>query len=251
MLKYLLKPIFIAFVLTSSNPALASGYKDTIEQCLAAHQAGDKGKVQLIASEIASLKMYGDQTRIDAAKCMTHAYGGEWVYDHSAKAMVNNDGVSTELTDEQEKEIENAKTERQKQIAERWAKRQKRREKLVQLKKDQTILKNRIARINIDINKQSNDLSEIDKRLQKFNLMLILEETHSSCSNLYLKNKEAAIINPTCVEAFKKLGHPLLDTDKYAPLTDQANKERNRLIVLKYNVQAQIDDIQKEINSIE
>ena len=251
MFKNLLKSILIAFVLTASNPALASGYKNSIEQCLVAHQVDDKGKVLLIASEIASIKMYGDQTRIDAAKCMTHAYGGEWVYDHSAKAMVNNDGVSTELTDEQEKEIENAKTERQKQIAERWAKRQKRREKLVQLKKDQTILKNRIARINIDINKQSNDLSEIDKRLQKFNLMLILEETHSSCSNLYLKNKEAAIINPTCVEAFKKLGHPLLDTDKYAPLTDQANKERNRLIVLKYNVQAQIDDIQKEINSIE
>ena len=182
---------------------------------------------------------------------MSYAYGGEWAYDHSAKAMVNKNAVVKELSDEQEKQIENAKTERQKQIAEDWAERQKRREKLVQLKKDQTILKNRIARINIDINKQSNDLSEIDKRLQKFNLMLILEETHSSCSNLYLKNKEAAIINPTCVEAFKKLGHPLLDTDKYAPLTDQANKERNRLIVLKYNVQAQIDDIQKEINSIE
>ena len=44
MLKNLLKPIFIAFVLTLSNPALASGYKDTIEQCLAAHQAGDNGK---------------------------------------------------------------------------------------------------------------------------------------------------------------------------------------------------------------
>ena len=251
MQKNLVKTISIAFVLTSSNPVLASGYKDSIEQCLAAHQAGDKGKVQLIASEIASIKMYGDQTRIDAAKCMSYAYGGEWVYDHSAKAMVNKNAVVIELSDEQKKQIANAKTERQKQIAEDWAERQKRREKLVQLKKDQTILKNRIARINIDINEQSNNLSEIDKRLQNFNLMLILEETHSSCSNLYLKNKEAAIINPTCVEAFKKLGHPLLDTDKYAPLTDQANEERNRLIVLKYNVQAQIEDIQKEINSIE
>ena len=71
MQKNLVKTISIAFVLTSSNPALASGYKDTIEQCLAAHQAGDKGKVKLIASEIASIKMYGDQTRIDTAKCMT------------------------------------------------------------------------------------------------------------------------------------------------------------------------------------
>jgi len=222
MLKYLLKPIFIAFVLTSSNPAFASGYKDTIEQCLAAHQAGDKGKVQLIASEIASIKMYGDQTRIDAAKCMTYAYGGEWVYDHSAKAMINKNAVSE---------------------------RQKKRDKLYQLSNEKRILKNRIARINFDIDEQYNEKNKMDERLQNINLMLILKETHTSCSDLYLKNKEAAIINPTCVEAFKKLGHPLLDTYKDEPAIDQTDKEINRLIALKFNVQAQIDDIQKEINS--
>jgi len=102
MLKYLLKSIFIAFVLTASNPALASGYIESIEQCLAAHQSGDKGKVKLIASEISSIKMYGDQTRIDAAKCMSHAYGGEWVYDHSAKAMIIKNKIVTELSDEEE-----------------------------------------------------------------------------------------------------------------------------------------------------
>ena len=202
--------------------------------------------------------MYGDQTRIDAAKCMSYAYGGEWVYDHSAKAMVNKNAAVTELSDEQEKQIANAKTERQKQkterqkqIAEDQAERQKRREKLVQLKKDQTILRNRIARINFDIDEQLNNLSEIDKRLQNFNLMLILEETHSFCSNLYLKNKEATIINPTCVEAFKKLGHPLLDTDKDAPLIEQTQKEINRLTVLKSNVNVQLDGVQEKINSIE
>ena len=51
MLKNLMRPIFIGLILSSSNPALANGYKDTIEQCLAAHQAGDKSKVQLIAFE--------------------------------------------------------------------------------------------------------------------------------------------------------------------------------------------------------
>ena len=177
--------------------------------------------------------MYGDQTRIDAAECMTHAYGGEWVYDHSAKAMVN----------------KNAVTERQKQIAEDWAERQKRREKLVQLRNEQRILKNRMARINIDIDEQYNEKNKIDERLQNINLMLILKETHTSCSDLYLKNKEAAIINPTCVEAFKKLGHPLLDTYKDEPAIDQSDKEIKRLIVLKVNVQKQIDDIQEEINS--
>lgn len=236
MQKNLLKPIFIAFVLTSSNPALASGYKDSIEQCLAAHQAGDKGKVKLIASEIASIKMYGDQTRIDAAKCMTHAFGGEWVYDHSAKAMVNKNAVVIDLSDED--------------IAIARAERQKKRNKLAQLINDQTILENRIGSIEFDIDEQLNDLYEMDERLQNFNLMVILKETHSSCSKLYYKNKEATIMNPTCVEAFKKLGHPLLDKYEDAPSIDRTQKEINRLKVLKSNVQAQLDDIQKEINSI-
>ena len=235
MLKYLLKPIFIVFVLTASNPALASGYKDSIEQCLAAHQAGDKGKVKLIASEIASIKMYGDQTRIDAAKCMTHAFGGEWVYDHSAKTMVNKNAVVIDLSDDG--------------IAIARAERQKKRDKLAQLRNDQTILENRRASIKFDIDEQLNDLYEMDERLQNFNLMVILKETHSSCSKLYYKNKEATIINPTCIEAFKKLGHPLLDKYEDAPSIDRTQKEINRLKVLKSNVQAQIDDIQKEINS--
>ena len=101
MLTKLMRPIFIGLILSSSSPALANGYKDTIEQCLAAHQSGDNSKVQLIASKIKAIKMYGDQTRIDAAKCMSHAYGGKWVYDHSAKAMIKKDTVVAELSDEE------------------------------------------------------------------------------------------------------------------------------------------------------
>ena len=104
MLKILVKPVFVAFLMSLSSPASANGYIESIEQCLAAHQSGDKGKVKLIASEISSIKMYGDQTRIDAAKCMSHAYGGEWVYDHSAKAMIIKNKIITELSDEKENE---------------------------------------------------------------------------------------------------------------------------------------------------
>ena len=102
MLKILVKPVFVAFLISLSSPASANGYIESIEQCLAAHQSGDKSKVKLIASEIASIKIYGDKTRIDAAKCMSHAYGGEWVYDHSAKAMINKNITVTELPNEKE-----------------------------------------------------------------------------------------------------------------------------------------------------
>ena len=104
MLKILIKPVFVAFLISLSSPASANGYIESIEQCLAAHQSGDKSKVKLIASEIASIKIYGDKTRIDAAKCMSHAYGGEWVYDHSAKAMINKNKIVIELSDEEENE---------------------------------------------------------------------------------------------------------------------------------------------------
>ena len=136
MLKNLVGRIFIGLILSSSSPAIASGYKDTIEQCLAAHQSGDNSKVQLIASEIKAIKMYGDQTRIDAAKCMSHAYGGKWVYDHSAKAMINKDTVVAELSDE--------KTSKDKDY------RQKRREKLAQLKVSNGCLKCDLSEANLE-----------------------------------------------------------------------------------------------------
>ena len=53
MLKILIKPVFVAFLISLSSPASANGYIESIEQCLAAHQSGDKSKVKLIASEIA------------------------------------------------------------------------------------------------------------------------------------------------------------------------------------------------------
>ena len=131
-----MRPIFIGLILSSSSPALANGYKDTIEQCLAAHQSGDNSKVRLIASEIKAIKMYGDQTRIDAAKCMSHAYGGKWVYDHSAKAMIKKDTVVAELSDE--------KTSKDKDY------RQKRREKLAQLKVSNGCLKCDLSEANLE-----------------------------------------------------------------------------------------------------
>jgi len=136
MLTKLMRPIFIGLILSSSSPALANGYKDTIEQCLAAHQSGDNSKVQLIASKIKAIKMYGDQTRIDAAKCMSHAYGGKWVYDHSAKAMIKKDTVVAELSDEE--------TSKDKDY------RQKRREILAQLKASNGCPKCDLSEINLE-----------------------------------------------------------------------------------------------------
>ena len=33
---------------------------------------------------------------------MSHAYGGEWVYDHSAKAMIIKNKIITELSDKEQ-----------------------------------------------------------------------------------------------------------------------------------------------------
>ena len=40
---------------------------------------------------------------------------------------------------------------------------------------------------------------------------LIENEVHSTCSSEYLHNPQAIILNPECVRAFRKLGHPMLD----------------------------------------
>ena len=69
-----MRPIFIGLILSSSNPALANGYKDTIEQCLAAHQSGDNSRVQLIASEIKAIKMYGSMYEYHKDRYYDSAY---------------------------------------------------------------------------------------------------------------------------------------------------------------------------------
>ena len=220
--------ILITITTLFSLPAFAESKFTIMTKCMSAVDARDKPQAMSQANVILGWEnIFSNELKINGAACLTFAMDKKHIYDH-----LTNRFVSGEL-------VENAVSVEDQPIL------------LAQLNKDQNILKNRIARINIDIGEQLNDLNKIDERLQNINLMIISKEIHSSCSKLYLKNKEATSINPTCVEAFKKLGHPLLDTYKDAPLLEQTKKELNRLTVLKSDLKVQLDSVQEKINSIE
>ena len=46
--------------------------------------------------------------------------------------------------------------------------------------------------------------------LEIYNKSLILDDTHKACTELYSSDKSAAMLNQTCIDAFKLMGHPNL-----------------------------------------
>ena len=51
------------------------------------------------------------------------------------------------------------------------------------------------------------------EQLKELNERRIEVETHASCVSLYLKDKEAASLNPVCINSFKNRFHPELTVD--------------------------------------
>ena len=52
------------------------------------------------------------------------------------------------------------------------------------------------------------EIETIDKQNNDTNNSLIINDTYSACSELYLKDKSSVMVNQSCIDAFKLLGHP-------------------------------------------
>lgn len=54
------------------------------------------------------------------------------------------------------------------------------------------------------------DIEAVDNQNNETNNSLIINDTYSACSELYLKDKSSVMLNQSCIDAFKRLGHPNL-----------------------------------------
>tara|TARA_R110000744_G_scaffold22397_2_gene57366 strand:- start:34 stop:963 length:930 start_codon:yes stop_codon:yes gene_type:complete len=54
------------------------------------------------------------------------------------------------------------------------------------------------------------DIEAVDIQNNETNNSLIINDTYSACSELYLKDKSSVMLNQSCIDAFKRLGHPNL-----------------------------------------
>ena len=52
------------------------------------------------------------------------------------------------------------------------------------------------------------EIETIDQQNHDTNNSLIINDTYSACSELYLKDKSSVMVNQSCIDAFKLLGHP-------------------------------------------
>ena len=60
--------------------------------------------------------------------------------------------------------------------------------------------------------------------MNEANQSLIIRDTHKACSSLYADDQTAAMLNQSCIEAFKTIGHPEFSSkedETYAALEEK------------------------------
>jgi hypothetical protein len=95
-----------------------------------------------------------------------------------------------------------------------------------------TQLEKRTSCVRAKRSQTNAELEAINIRFEQSNKSLILDDTHKACTELYSSDKSAAMLNQTCVEAFKLMGHPNLvfsETEQRATF----NAELSGLVTLE------------------
>jgi hypothetical protein len=73
-----------------------------------------------------------------------------------------------------------------------------------------TQLEKRTSCVRAKRSQTNGELEAINIRFEQSNKLLILDDTHEACTELYSSEKSAAMLNQTCIDAFKLMGHPNL-----------------------------------------
>ena len=178
----------------------------------------------------------GDGLQAKAIKCVDYAFGNGWAYDKNLKALINgsqevNLFTATLLTEDQNayyyrlvsdlayltekaKKQLKAADERQKELAKAEAKAEAERIALLrlqsQLKAAIANLEKRTSCVRAKSSRTGTELEAINKRFEKSNQSLILNDTHEACTELYSNEKSEVMLNQTCIDAFQRMGHPNL-----------------------------------------
>ena len=184
-----------------------------------------------------------DGLQAKAIKCVDYAFGNGWAYDKNLKALINgsqevNLFTATLLTEDQnahyyrlvsdlayltEKakkqlkaadERRKAEVERRNELAKAEAKAEAERITLLrlqsQLKAAIANLEKRTSCVRAKSSRTGTELDAINKRFEKSNQSLILNDTHEACTELYSNEKSEVMLNQTCIDAFQRMGHPNL-----------------------------------------
>ena len=234
-MKKLLGSAIILITLSFGNTASAS--VNDILRCGPAVGSENLDLAREKASKIIIMSpILGDGLQAKAIKCVDYAFGNGWAYDKNLNALINgsqevNLFTATLLNEDQNAHYyrlvsdlayltENAKKqlkaadERRKELAKAEVKAEAeirlKLEKLLSQLRAAANLEKRTSCVRAKSSQTGAELDAINKRFEKSNQSLILNDTHEACTELYSSEKVEAMLNQTCVDAFQRMGHPNL-----------------------------------------
>jgi septal ring factor EnvC (AmiA/AmiB activator) len=191
-MKRLLYPLLaLMFISTTAN---ANIYGD----CEAAISANDLDEVKKLAVTIQRFNTIAVSNLIAARLCVSTALGEPMVYMANTESfitLVEFEAINAKKAlSEAEKEAERIALEKLKS----------------QLKAAIANLEKRTSCVRAKSSRTGTELDAINKRFEKSNQSLILNDTHEACTKVYSSDKAKAMLNQTCVDAFQRMGHPNL-----------------------------------------
>lgn len=201
----LLVPVALIILSTESQAATKG---QIIDQCSAALSNGDLEEASQFASEVslfANIFSVGLQT--GGVECLDGVYGEGWFFDQSSGSFLHNDPLILEksLTALSESEMN-------KRFEILNSARLARKERL--LKENQARLEKQSACVDVMIFRTNDNIETLDKIVNQANQSLIIIDTYTACTALYIKDQNAAMLNQSCIQAFEKIGHPNLQLDE-------------------------------------
>ena len=226
-LQHAFKPAVISLLFIASAPTTVSAQNraQAIKGCLD-ETLSDVEKVELLAAMENWRIVFTAFVEENAAACFTKLTG-------QPAEFVNNTGF---ITGEVElAALEDARTTAAKEEAERLAAeaaveaailelgaaRRERQAAAEEARREREALQSKLEAEVAKLDKHNacisakrsellSDIEAVDNQNNETNNSLIINDTYSACSELYLKDKSSVMLNQSCIDAFKRLGHPNL-----------------------------------------
>ena len=185
-----------ALILGFSSTVNALTKAEKIDKCLYSSLSDEE--VNSLITEIDEWKsIYKRSLRENTALCFTKLTGESAEFINGEGLVV--DQAGTEQIQESRRKVEALEAANLKQ------------KNLMNLLKIKlTNLDKHISCVSAKTVQTNAELEAINIRFEQSNKLLILDDTHEACTELYSSDQSAAMLNQTCIDAFKLMGHPNL-----------------------------------------
>jgi cell division protein FtsB len=198
MKKLLYSILALIFISSTAN---ANIYDD----CEAAVSANDLVEVKRLAEAIKQSPKIPVSKLKTARLCVSTAAGEPMIFISATKSfisLVEYEALNAKKSLSDSEKIAEHRAQQREEQAKRTA--------LKAMKEKAAKLRKQVSCMNIKSSEIITKVEAIEKQNQDTNNFLILQDTHKSCSILYGDNKSAAMLNQSCIDAFKSMGHPSL-----------------------------------------